>query len=132
MDDRTEILQFATEYAKDFPWANSPQHIYNWAQKDPNAWDAAKRFIRARNAPPASADNIKALDQHQRHISENNSRVTETVRRMKAMYQAGSTVEEIAEQVPCWIDDSGWSEESIGIIVGVRPPMNWSFLKRMG
>ena len=88
-------------------------------------------FIRARNAPPASADNIKALDQHQRHISENNSRVTETVRRMKAMYQAGSTLEEISEQVPCWVDDSGWSEESIGIIVGVRPPMNWSFLKRM-
>ena len=50
---------------------------------------------------------------------------------MKSMFQAGATIEEINERVPCWVDESGWSEESIGIIVGTNPPMNWSFLKRM-
>ena len=132
MDERQEILSFATEYAKDFPWAHSPLHVFNWAQKDPDAWNATKRFILARNAPPASADSPKARDQHQAHISQETQRVAETVRTMKSMFQAGATIEEINERVPCWVDESGWSEESIGIIVGTNPPMNWSFLKRMG
>ena len=132
MDERQEILSFATEYAKDFPWAHSPLHVFNWAQKDPDAWNATKRFILARNAPPASADSPKARDQHQAHISQTTSQITETIRRMKTMHASGATVEEIAEMVPCWVDDSGWSEESIEVILGLRAPRSMSFMKRMG
>ena len=38
---------------------------------------------------------------------------------MKAMHVSGATVEEIAERVPCWVDESGWSEESIEVHLGV-------------
>ena len=116
MDGKEEILEFATKYAKDFPWAHSPIHILNWANKDPKAWAETKRFILSRNAPTPEderrAPNGPSVDMH----------VTETVRRMKTMYAAGSSVEEIISVVPCWLDDSGWSYDAVERIVTGQQP----------
>ena len=125
-DTHDEIFQFIIDHPDNF----DPKDIngfVNYLHNNPERWQRTKQWVITKTAPPPEASRRAP-----RNLSDESKLVAETVRTMKSMFQAGATVEEINERVPCWVDESGWSEESIGIIVGTNPPMNWSFLKRMG
>ena len=124
-DTHDEIFQFIIDHPSNF----DPKDIngfVNYLHNNPERWQRTKQWVITKTSPPPEASRRAP-----RNLRDDTKLVTETVRTMKSMFQAGATIEEINERVPCWVDESGWSEESIGIIVGTNPPMNWSFLKRM-
>ena len=129
MDTHQEIYEFIQGHAAAFSGIRDISSVVNAFHLNQSRWEREKEWALAKERQAKKPDDDRAAPRSSTPLT---TQITETVRRMKAMYKAGSTLEEIAERIPCWIDDSGWSEESIGIIVGVRPPMNWSFLKRMG
>ena len=125
-DTHDEIFQFIIDHPNNF----DPKDIngfVNYLHNNPERWQRTKQWVITKTAPPPEASRRAP-----RNLRDDTKLVTDTVRTMKSMHENGATVEEINEMVPCFVDDSGWSEESIGIIVGTNPPMNWSFLKRMG
>ena len=123
-DTRDEIFQFIIDHPNNF----DPKDIngfVNYLHNNPERWQRTKQWVVTKTAPPPEDS------RRPQNSTPLTTQITETIRRMKSMHVSGATVEEIAEMVPCWVDDTGWSEESIGIILGLRAPRSMSFMKRM-
>ena len=128
MDTHAEIYEFMQSHAAAFSGIRDINSAVNAFHREPSRWEREKQWALTKERQAKKSVDDRAAPSSSSPLT---TQITETIRRMKAMHASGATVEEIAEMVPCWVDDSGWSEESIGIILGLRAPRSMSFMKRM-
>ena len=77
MDERQEILSFATEYAQRLPLGAQSRTRLQLGAKRPGHLECDKAFYSRSKCSAASADSPKARDQHQAHISQTTGQITE-------------------------------------------------------
>ena len=126
-DTHEEIFQFILDHPNDF----QPKDIngfVNWLHRNPEKWQRTKQWALAKTRAAHPEESRKQIATP----ADDTDQLHETARRMKAMYAAGSSVQEIIDTIPCWVDDSGWSYDSVERIVTGQQPRWHQMVKTFG
>ena len=122
MDTHEEIYEFIQGHAAAFSGIRDISSAVNAFHLNQSRWEREKEWALAKERQAKKPDDDRAAPRSSAPLT---TQITETVRRMKAMYKAGSTVEEMAERIPCWIDDTRANGARkvmrAGSIVGTNP-----------